>query len=128
MVRSFDDEHTARAYLLEQLEDRLTDHLTRLSILPKRQLRIACGIIDVLTDNTIYELKSVLTNSVLLGGVGQLLIYNQALPRRNLVLVSQTSIASKECLEMASNLGILVVALGTATSLDFVTRLEAPGW
>ena len=81
MVRSFDDEHTARAYLLEQqLEDRLTDHLTRLSILPKRQLRIACGIIDVLTDNTIYELKSVLTNSVLLGGVGQLLMYNQALP------------------------------------------------
>jgi hypothetical protein len=66
------------------MEDKLCDLLTDEGISYERQVSTGWGRADVVTDDTVYEVKLDLTQSVLFKAIGQVTLYAAALkkPRR----------------------------------------------
>jgi hypothetical protein len=61
--------------LERETEDALVVRLMAQDMAVRRQVRVATGIIDVLTPDTIYEVKTFLTRDCLFEAVGQLMVY-----------------------------------------------------
>jgi len=61
--------------LEREIEEALFAELTLAGIAARRQVRIGCGVIDILTPEAIYEVKALLSRDAMLHGLGQLTIY-----------------------------------------------------
>ena len=61
--------------LERETEDALAARLTAQGVPVMRQVRVPTGIIDVLTPDTLYEVKTWLTRDSVFEGLGQLLVY-----------------------------------------------------
>ena len=70
------DGESVRVRRLErETEDALVAELTEAGVAVMRQVRVATGVIDVLTPDTIYEVKTFLTRESIFEAIGQLMIY-----------------------------------------------------
>lgn len=65
--------------------------LSKKGISFERQVIIPYGLVDIVTKDTIYEVKLHLDRESVLKGIGQLIVYSESLPGRRLVLVGQRS-------------------------------------
>ena len=76
-------------------------------------VRTDYGIIDVLVDDTIYELKTNARSNSIYSAVGQLLMYSNAYPERKLVLVLPEKANIKpELSDAIHKLGIQIMTFG----------------
>ena len=87
-------------------------------------LRVEAGMPDLYTDRCIYEVKPALTLSAVQRGIGQLLMYGQDLPGRELVLIgfAHTGCRMKGHVE---RLGVSMRILRDDLSFMPPTELEA---
>lgn len=76
------------------------------------------GVIDVLTSDTIYEVKACLTSQSIKHAVGQLLCYRSQYPNHSMALVfGEGKLSSNLLLHLLKNLGIeLVKVIVTSSS------------
>ncbi len=58
-----------------EIETALCDELARSGIDAQRQVRLRCGVADVMTPDAIYEVKAALTRDSVVQAVGQLFLY-----------------------------------------------------
>jgi len=73
------------------LEEKLYNSLRLKGLNPQRQVKAEYGIIDILTANTIYEVKLKLDYISLQRGLGQLLMHRLSYPIHQLVLAGQSN-------------------------------------
>jgi hypothetical protein len=78
---------------------------------PSEYVRTPYGIIDVLTDDCIYELKSPLSTSAAQQAVGQLLIYQNKYKGKRLVIVTDDVKISKDIQNAIKKQGIEILHL-----------------
>ena len=64
------------------------------------------GIIDVLTDSSIYEVKVDINNSTIHKPIGQVLLYSSAMPNREKVIVAAKIKVSEYIERAVSSMGI----------------------
>jgi len=80
---------------------------------PEQYVRTEYGIIDVLTEDAIYELKPVLDLSAYQRSIGQLLIYKNAFPKKHLYIVSEEIKISENAKKTAAKHGIQILHLSS---------------
>jgi hypothetical protein len=73
-----------------------------------RQVRCIGGRIDILSQDTIYEIKRHLTLDKMHEGLGQLIIYSHSYPEHKLVLVGQESSITRTIAQAVQRWGISV--------------------
>ena len=76
---------------------------------PQEYVRTEYGIIDILCDDHIYELKNTLGLSSAQSAVGQLLIYSCAFPGRSLTIVTKRVRIENHVREQIEHLGITIL-------------------
>jgi len=89
------------------VQERLTDTLNDY----EEFVRLNCGIADVVTYDTIYEVKVKLTQSLAQKAVGQLLLYQGSLPDHKLCIVAETEILSDSVKERLEELDIQLLII-----------------
>ena len=75
----------------------------------EQYVRTPCGFIDVLTDSTVYELKTTLDNSSAKTALGQILLYSTFAKDRNKIIVANKINASCEIIKTIKGLGISIL-------------------
>lgn len=91
------------------LETTLADRLRALGIRPvDRQVRTRSGIADVVTSDTVYEVKLHLTRVALFQAVGQVSVYARELERPRRVIVGQQTHETDRLAAAIRKLGIEV--------------------
>lgn len=104
--------HTAEQRRLErETEEGVAARLQAAGIAYQRQVRVASGVIDILTPDAIYEVKTFLTRDDLLKGVGQLMVYRAETEGGDvlrLVLVGRSTRETGPLLPVLAKLGIEV--------------------
>lgn len=94
------------------LENALVYRLQRLGIRPiERQVKCRAGIADVVTADTVYEVKLSLTRVSLFQAVGQVSVYARELERPNRVIVGQWTNDTDRLAASIRKLGIAVEAI-----------------
>lgn len=97
--------------LERETEDALVEQLTAQGIAVMRQVHVATGVIDVLTPDAIYEVKSFLTRDCLFEGLGQLLVYQAGRgegPPLRLILFGRETKETAALVSVLAQLGVEV--------------------
>lgn len=76
---------------------------------PLQYIKTEYGIIDVMTEDAIYELKPVLDLSSCQKSLGQLLLYKNAFPQKKLFIVSEIVKIKEDLKKKVQRLGIQIV-------------------
>ena len=91
------------------IEEAFVKYLEKEGRAPQRQVRCKAGIIDILTDDAIYEVKRDLDRSSIITAIGELLLYQKAVPRNNLVIVGRNHHSLASLQHYLDTLGIKVI-------------------
>jgi hypothetical protein len=70
-----------------------------------------CGVIDVLTDDTIYEVEYDLSTARAHSAIGKLLVLRLARPGRKLVIACQKVTTPRRMVKVVNGMGIEIIAL-----------------
>ena len=89
-----------------RIEDALCRRLDRAGIVYQRRVRTSCGIADVVTDTTVYEVKNLLTHDVLFKAFGQVTLYAAALTKPHRVIVGRRYPTQDAMCELICGLGV----------------------
>ena len=89
-----------------ELESDIVKYLQVSGLKPERQVHCDFGIIDILTKESIYEVKKSLNRSSIIKGIGQLLLYSSVYKDRKLVLIGLKHIHTKKYYDVIKNAGI----------------------
>jgi hypothetical protein len=93
----------------EQLVQR---HLTNwLECTYQEYVYTAYGVIDVLTDDAIYEVKADLSTATAQRAIGELLTLRLARPKRRLVIACSRVTTGRDMIQAINDLGIEIIAL-----------------
>ena len=95
-------------------ERKLQDVFARTLINPSENVPTASGIIDILCDNAIYELKTPLTTSASHSAVGQLLAYSNEYSDRSLFIVTDKNMLNSSTIKHIQNLGIRILVISNS--------------
>jgi hypothetical protein len=95
-----------------KLEHEIINIFTKQLINPKTEVRTPYGIIDILTDDTIYECKPKLNYSTLHMAIGQLLMYSLYGPKHKLTIVANENKLSEIYYKSAISLGFDIIITG----------------
>lgn len=94
-------------HLEQLLEQRLFDEFSTLGQHPKRQVRCDVGIIDIVTDTRIVEVKYVLTREALFRAIGQVIAYAACYPWKRIPTVAGCESEYSKRLDMyTSKIGV----------------------
>lgn len=88
------------------IEDLLCRWLERGGISYERQVATPCGIADVVTENTVYEVKNLLTREMLFKAFGQVTLYADALGKPRRVIVGYRTKTTAALCEAIRRLGV----------------------
>jgi hypothetical protein len=103
--RGIDISEVAREQLVQR-------HLTNwLNCLYQEYVYTAYGVIDVLTDDAIYEVKADLSTATAQRAIGELLTLRLARPERRLVIACNRVTTSRNMIQAIDDLGIEIIAL-----------------
>lgn len=114
----------AQAGWEEMTETIISNCLEERGIPFRRQVRADGGIIDLLTAQTIYEVKHRLGRNEVLRGIGQLLVYGLEFPTHTRVLVGGFWSTGYYLRDHAHKLGIQLVALDDGSGAALAGILE----
>jgi hypothetical protein len=99
--------------LERETEEALVAQLAEAGVPVQRQVRVATGVIDVLTPDAIYEVKTFLTRDSMFEGVGQLMVYQAGRgggPPLRLVLVGRETRETAALIPVLARIGVEVDA------------------
>lgn len=97
--------------LEKDIETSFANHLENKGIRYRRQVSCAAGIIDILTTDTIYEVKLNLTRDNIFEAVGQAMIYRECvMPWARIVIVGIAAKDTEKLIPYVSSLGIEVIS------------------
>lgn len=88
------------------LEQKLVETLEKRGVEYQRQVRTVCGIADVVTDDTVYEVKVALTLDILFKAVGQVSMYAEALGRNRRVIAGHRVKGMDDVYAVVRRLGV----------------------
>jgi hypothetical protein len=105
--RGIDEAGDAREQLVQR-------HLTHWLDCPyKEYVYTPCGVIDVLTDDAIYEVEYDLSTARAHSAIGKLLVLRLTRPGRKLVIACHKVTTSRRMIEAINGMGIEIIALDT---------------
>ena len=90
-----------------EVQRRLVSGLTEFS----EFVRLDCGIADVVTSDTIYEVKTKITVSSVQRAIGQLLLYSYSLPNHNMCIVGGSKKINKHVEKRLKEIGIKTIVV-----------------
>lgn len=76
---------------------------------PEQYVKTEYGIIDIMTEESIYELKPTLDLSSYQRSLGQLLLYKNAFPKKKLYIVAEKIKIKENLIDTAKRLGIRII-------------------
>lgn len=115
------------------IEDVLYERLVDMGLNVKRQVQIGAGVVDIITDEAIYEVKYKLDRDSVFRGTGQLMIYSQHFKDKSLRMVGLEHSDLKILRPYLRRLGIhvypidLFVYLSTSNLIDLFNT-EGKEW
>jgi hypothetical protein len=105
------DESAQARRLERETEEGVCASLVGRGIAAQRQVRVASGVVDILTPEAIYEVKTFLTRESIFQGVGQLFVYRTEVaggPARRLTLVGRETRETAGLIPVLAKLGVEV--------------------
>ena len=106
-----DGESVQARRLERETEDAVFAELTAAGIPVRRQVRVASGVIDLLTPDAIYEVKTFLTRDCIFQGLGQLMVYRAGAgdgPGLGLILIGRETGETAPLIPVLAQLGVEV--------------------
>jgi hypothetical protein len=86
-----------------------SEYLRSLGISVETQVQCASGVVDIVTENKIYELKHELNRSSLYSAIGQVLLYRETInPKAGVAIVRSISLVPR-LHSVANGLGVEVI-------------------